>query len=323
MKRKRALITGISGQDGAYLAQFLINKGYLVVGGERQNASGSLWRLKELNIENKIEILPFELQEENNINNVIRNGKFHEIYNLAAQSFVGASYETPIFTSNVNALGVARILEAIKNYSLNTKLYQASTSEMYGNSSAKKQNERTNFEPTSPYAISKLYAHWMINLYRDAYGLFCCSGILFNHESPLRGKEFVTKKIISDLAKVKFNIIPSLSLGNIYTKRDWGYSKDYVQAMWKMLQQKKPNDFVISSGVTHTVKFFVNEAAKEFGYELFWKGKGLNEKAYDKKTNKLIVKIDKKYFRPTEVNYLYGDSKKAKKVLKWLPKTPT
>ena len=321
MKKKRALITGISGQDGAYLANFLLKKGYEVIGGERQNASGSLWRLKELGIESKIKVIPFELLEENNINNVIRNGNFNEIYNLAAQSFVGNSYDSPIFTSNVNALGVTRILEAIRHFSNKTKLYQASTSEMYGNSTAKKQSEVTRFEPTSPYAVSKLYAHWMINLYREAYGIFCCSGILFNHESPLRGQEFVTKKIVSDLAKMRENLIPVLKLGNIYSKRDWGYSKDYVEVMWKMLQQKKADDFVISSGVTHTVKSFINKAAKEFGFDLIWQGKGLNEKAYDRKTKKLIVRIDKKFFRPTEVNYLYGDSTKAIKSLNWKPKT--
>ena len=321
MGKKRALITGISGQDGAYLTQFLLKKGYEVVGGERQNASGSLWRLRELGIDKDIEVVTFELLEENNINEVIKNGNFTEIYNLAAQSFVGSSYVTPLFTTNVNALGVTRILEAIRNYSNKTRFYQASTSEMYGNSIFKKQNESTNFQPTSPYAISKLYAHWMVNLYRDAYNIFCCSGILFNHESPLRGKEFVTKKIISDLARVKFNLIPYVRLGNIYSKRDWGYSKDYVGAMWKMMQQKKPDDYVISSGSTNTVKSFVNKAAKHFDFDLIWKGKGLNEKAFDKNSKKLIVKIDKNYFRPTEVNYLYGDSSKAKKILKWSPKT--
>ncbi len=323
MVKKRALITGISGQDGAYLTQFLLKKGYEVVGGERQNASGSLWRLRELgiDIDKDIEIVPFELLEENNINDVIRNGNFTEVYNLAAQSFVGSSYATPLFTSNVNALGVTRILEAIKNYSNKTRFYQASTSEMYGNSISKQQNENTSFQPTSPYAISKLYAHWMVNLYRDAYKIFCCSGILFNHESPLRGSEFVTKKIISDLARVKSNIIPFVKLGNIYSKRDWGYSEDYVGAMWKMLQQKKPDDYVISSGSTNTVKSFVNKAAKHFDLDLIWKGRGLNEKAIDKSTKKVIVKIDKKYFRPTEVNFLFGDASKAKKILKWSPRT--
>ena len=321
MTKKRALISGISGQDGAYLAKFLLNKDYVVYGGERQNASGSLWRLAELGIEQKVEVVPFELLEENNVNDVIRNGKFHEIYNLAAQSFVGNSYGSPVFTSNVNALGVTRILEAIRHFSSSSKFYQASTSEMYGNASSKKQNEKTNFHPVSPYAISKLYSHWMVNMYKEAYGLFCCSGILFNHESPLRGDEFVTKKIISNLAKIKYGKLSSMKLGNIYSKRDWGYSMDYVEAMWKILQQKKPENFVISSGKTHTVKEFVNKAARQFGFELIWQGKGLYEKAIDKKSKKVIISIEKKYFRPTEVNYLFGDSKKANKILKWKPKT--
>ena len=321
MTKKRALITGISGQDGAYLAKLLLKKGYFVVGGERQNASGSAWRLKELGIESKVKIVPFELLEENNIIDVIRSGKFDEIYNLAAQSFVGNSYSSPIFTSNVNALGVTRILEAIRHFSKKTKFYQASTSEMYGNSKSGRQNEFTPLQPVSPYAISKLYAHWMVNMYRDAYDIFCCSGILFNHESPLRGNEFVTKKIIKDLARVKYNELSNLTLGNVYSKRDWGYSEDYVEAMWMMLQQKKANDFVISSGKTYTVKEFVNKAAKYYGFDLIWQGKGINEKAIDKNSNKIVVKIDKKYFRPTEVNFLYGNSDKAKKFLKWSPKT--
>ncbi len=321
MSNKKALITGISGQDGAYLSKYLLKKGYQVFGGIRQNASGSPWRLNELGIENDVTLLPFEMLEENNINHVIRTHRFNEIYNLAAQSFVGNSYSNPIFTSNVNALGVARILEAVRHFSKTTKVYQASTSEMFGNSSSKKQNETTLLQPISPYSVSKLYSHWMINLYRDAYDLFCCSGILFNHESPLRGKEFVTKKIITDLARVRYNSLSHLSLGNIYSKRDWGYAGDYVEAMWLMLQQRKADDFVISSGKTYTVKDFINKAAKYYGFDLKWQGKGLSEKAIDKKTNKIIIKIDKKYFRPTEVNHLYGDSSKARKILNWSPKT--
>ena len=261
-----------------------MSKEYEVFGGERQNSSGSNWRLKELGIEKKVKVIPFELLEENNIIDVIRNGKFHEIYNLAAQSFVANSYSSPIFTSNVNALGVTRILEAIRNYSKKTKFYQASTSEMYGNIKSINQNELTAFHPVSPYAVSKLYAHWMVNLYREAYDLYCCSGILFNHESPLRGSEFVTKKIISDLASIKFGYLSNLSLGNIYSKRDWGYSEDYVEAMWMMLQQKRAEDFVISSGKTYTVKEFINKAAKYYGFNLIWQGKGLYEKAIDKNT---------------------------------------
>ena len=320
MAKRKALITGISGQDGAYLAEFLLQKGYSVFGGERRNASGSQWRLEELGIEKFVKIIPFELLDENNIFEVIKSGKYTEIYNLAAQSYVGNSYKSPLYTTNINALGVTRILETIRFFSKDTKFYQASTSEMFGDNS-KKQSERSQFRPVSPYATAKLYSHWMVNLYREAYGIYCCSGILFNHESPLRGKEFVTKKIISDLAKVKNGSLTSLKLGNIYSKRDWGYAKDYVEVMWKMLQQKKPEDFVISSGKTHTVKSFINKSAKHFGYNLIWKGKGLNEKAYDKKSNKLIVSIDKKFFRPTEVDYLYGDSTKAKQILKWFPKT--
>ena len=321
MTKRKALITGISGQDGAYLAKFLLKKGYTVFGGERQNASGTLWRLEDLNIENNVNIIPFEILEENNVNEVIKNGKFDEIYNLAAQSFVGNSYTSPIFTSNVNALGVARILEAIRHFSNKTKFYQASTSEMFGNSNSVRQNEKTEFNPVSPYAISKLYAHWMVNMYRDAYGLFCCSGILFNHESPLRGNEFVTKKIISNLAKIKYGKLSTMKLGNIYSKRDWGFSGDYVEAMWKMLQQKKPENFVISSNKTHTVKEFINKASKYFGFDLRWTGKGVKEKAIDINSKHIIVSIDKKYFRPTEVNSLFGDSKKAKNKLGWHPKT--
>ena len=236
MSKKKALITGITGQDGAYLAKFLLNKGYEVVGGERQNASGNLWRLKELGILDKVKIIPFELLEENNINSEIRQGKYNEIYNLAAQSYVDKSFLSPIYTANVNALGVIRILEALRQFSKKTKLYQASSSEMYGNTVSTIQDEKTIFKPISPYAISKLHAHWMLGLYRDAYDLFCCSGILFNHDSPLRGDDFVSKKIVTDLIKIKLNLKSCMYLGNIYAKRDWGYSLDYVEAMWKMLQ---------------------------------------------------------------------------------------
>ena len=321
MRKKKALITGITGQDGSYLAKLLLNKNYTVIGGERQNASGSLWRLKELGIVDKIKIIPFELLEESNINNVIRTGKYDEVYNLAAQSFVKNSYTNPVFTTNVNSIGVTRILEAIRLFSNKTKLYQASTSEMYGNAKSTHQDENTPFNPVSPYAISKLYSHWMVNLYRDAYDIFCCSGILFNHESPLRGDEFVTKKIVRDLINIKSNKLSTLRLGNIYSKRDWGYAMDYVEAMWKMLQLKEADDFVISSGKTYTVKTFINKTAKYLGFDLVWRGKGLDEKAIDRKTNKIIVKIEKNFFRPTEVEFLYGNSKKAKKILKWSPKT--
>ena len=321
MSKKKALITGITGQDGAYLARFLLKKGYEVIGGERQNASGNKWRLKKLGIEKKIQIVQFELLEENNINKEIRRGKYDEIYNLAAQSYVDKSFVSPIYTTNVNALGVIRILEGLRQFSKKTKFYQASSSEMYGNNESRIQDEKTNFKPISPYAISKLHAHWMLGLYRDAYKLFCCSGILFNHDSPLRGNEFVSKKIVTDLIKVKFNLKSCIYLGNIYAKRDWGYSLDYVEAMWKMLQHKKADDFVISSGMNYTVKSFVNKVAKNIGLQLKWKGKGLDEVAIDKKRNKIVLKIKKEFFRPTEIKSTFGNSSKARRILKWKPKT--
>ena len=321
MSKKKALISGITGQDGAYLAKFLLSKGYNVIGGERQNASRNLWRLKELGIDKKIRIVTFELLEENNINKEIRFGKYDEIYNLAAQSYVDKSFISPIYTSNVNALGVIRILEAIRQFSKRTKFYQASSSEMYGNNDSKIQDEKTSFKPISPYAISKLHAHWMLGLYREAYNLHCCSGILFNHESPLRSDEFVTQKIISELIKVKYNLIPYMKLGNIYARRDWGYSADYVEAMWKMLQLKKPEDFVIASGNTYTVKDFIIQVSKYLELNITWKGKGIRERAVNKNNNKVILKIDKKFFRPNDIKRINGNSNKAKRFLNWKSKT--
>jgi len=305
MGKKRALITGISGQDGAYLTQFLLKKGYEVVGGERQNASGSLWRLRELGIDKDIEVVTFELLEENNINEVIKNGNFTEIYNLAAQSFVGSSYVTPLFTTNVNALGVTRILEAIRNYSNKTRFYQASTSEMYGNSIFKKQNENTNFQPTSPYAISKLYAHWMVNLYRDAYNIFCCSGILFNHESPLRGKEFVTRKITDGVAKIKLGLAKKLTLGNLDAKRDWGFAGDFVEAMYTMVQQDEPGDYVICTGIQHSIRELLTHAFETAEIDNWEK----------------YIETDPRFKRPAELHALHGSYAKAKTKLGWEPKT--
>ncbi len=321
MSKRKALITGICGQDGTYLAKFLLEKGYLVEGGDKYKNRQNLWRLKKLNLINKIKILKIDLLDEKLINQIVKKGKYDEIYNLAAQSFVDKSYTEPIYTSNVNAIGVIQILEAIRKFSNKTKFFQASSSEMFGNIKPKLKNENTIFQPVSPYAVSKLYAHSMINVYRNVHNIFCCSGIMFNHESPLRDDLFVTQKIIKNLIKIKYKKIKYLNLGNIYVQRDWGYAINYVEAMWKMLQYKKPDDYVISTGKTYSVKTFVNKVAKYINLDLIWIGKGINEKGLDKKSKKIIIKIDQKLFRPSEINYIIGDPSKAKKILKWSPKT--
>ncbi len=321
MRKKRAFITGISGQDGAYLAKYLLEKNYQVIGGDKSISNKRLWRLKELNIMSETKIISFDLLQENKINKIIKSGKYDEIYNLAAQSYVNKSFNIPVETANINSLGVIRLLEAIKNHSNKSKFYQASSSEMYGDIVSKKRDEKTHFRPVSPYAVSKLHAHWMLNVYRSVHDLYCCSGILFNHDSPLRDDDFVTKKIVTDLIKVKYGKLPCLTLGNIHVRRDWGFSMDYVEAMWMMLQQKIAEDYVISSGITHKVKTFVQKTSKYLDFDLIWKGEGINEKAIDRKTNRIIVKISKKFFRPNEINHSYGDFSKANKILKWSPKT--
>tara|TARA_Y100000389_G_scaffold5366_1_gene5079 strand:+ start:2462 stop:3487 length:1026 start_codon:yes stop_codon:yes gene_type:complete len=317
MKKKTALITGISGQDGSYLASFLLKKNYRVIGTDRRSARHNLWRLKYLNIEDKVLFEEMELGEIYNIERVFKKYKFDEIYNLAAQSFVKSSFDSPLNTANVTGLGVLRLLETFKEFAPKAKFYQASSSEMFGNASQNIQNENTVFEPQSPYAVSKIFGHYMVNNYRTAYNLFCVSGILFNHESPLRGSEFVTKKIISDLTKIYNGHKKTLELGNIYAKRDWGYAKDYVELMWKMLQQKKAEDFVIATGRTYSVKDFVNLVTLKLGLKTKWTGKGVKERLIDTNTKKTIIKINPKYYRPSEVNYLKGDCNKAKKLLKW------
>ena len=318
---KTALITGVSGQDGAYLSKLLLDKGYKVIGGERRSASGSLWRLKELNIENDVEITDFELSEFTNIIRTIEKHKPDEIYNLAAQSFVAASFEMPIMTSDVTGLGVSRLLEAIRQINPKIKFYQASSSEMFGKVLETPQNENTPFYPRSPYGVAKLFGHWITINYKEAYNLFACSGILFNHESPLRGHQFVTKKITLGLSKIKLGLLDCLELGNIDSKRDWGYAGDYVEAMHLMLQKEKADNYVISTGKTYSVRDFINSACNELSINLEWKGEGLNEVGVDCKTNKEIIKINSKYYRPTEVDLLLGDSKKAKEILNWEPKT--
>jgi len=317
---KTALITGIAGQDGAYLAKLLLKKNYKVIGLDRRSSRDDRWRLEYLDIRNKVTIEYADLTEINSIYRIFKKYKINEVYNLGAQSFVASSFLTPITTCDVNAFGTLRILEIIKDLGKNIKFYQASSSEMYGRVLQKKQNEKTPFNPISPYAVSKLFSYYITKNYRESYDMFACNGILFNHESPLRGEEFVTRKITTTLAKISAGKSKCLYLGNIDSKRDWGYAGDYVEAIWKILQQNKPSDYVVSTGKTYSVKEFVTLAASFFEMKIIWKGKGYNEVGIDKKSNKVIIKIDKKLYRPAEVSYLIGDASKAKKDLKWKPK---
>ena len=319
--KKLALITGVSGQDGAYLAKFLLDKKYRIVGTDRRSARSSNWRLKRLGIENKIIFEEMELSELYEIQRIFKKYKFDEVYHLAAQSFVKTSFNSPLNTSNITGLGTLRILETIRSTNPKIKFYQASSSEMFGDVLTKVQNEETPLNPQSPYAISKVFAHYSTQNYRSSYDMFAVSGILFNHESPLRGEEFVTRKIIIGLIKILKKEIEFFELGNLYAKRDWGYAKEYVEAMWKMLQMKKPDDYVISTGNTHSIKDFINKATKYLKMNVAWKGKGLNEKLVNLDSKKTIIKINPKYFRPAEVNILIGNSKKAQKKLKWKPNT--
>ena len=293
MPKKIALITGISGQDGAYLAKFLLKKNYQVIGLERRSARSNNWRLEKLGISNKIIIEDVDIKEINNLIRLFSKYTISEVYNLAAQSFVQSSFYNPIETTQVNAIGVLNILEIIRNQKKKIKLYQASTSEMFGKHGKAKQNEKTLFHPRSPYATAKTFAHFSIQNYRESFGIHAVSGILFNHESPLRGEEFITRKISLGLAKIFLNKKKELKVGNIYAKRDWGFAEDYVEAMWMMLQAKKPDDFVIATGKNYSVKQFINECVKVLKLETKWVGKGLNEKLINIKNKKTIISIDK------------------------------
>ena len=323
MKNKVALIFGVTGQDGAYLSKLLLKKKYVVHGIKRKSSSINTLRVDDIYQDphnNTNFYLHYgDLSDFSSIISLIEKIRPNEIYNLAAQSHVKVSFEIPEYTANINALGTLRILEAIRLISskLKIKYYQAGTSEMFGKTKPP-QNEKSKFYPRSPYAVSKVFAHWITVNYREAYGLFACNGILFNHESPIRGETFVTKKIVDALIKIKNNDQKILYLGNIYAKRDWGHAKDYVYAMWKMLQNKKPNDYVISTGKHFTVKQFIQITAKKLKMKIKWIDKGINEKCIW--NNKVIIKIDKKYFRPTEVESLKGNYSKAKKILGWKPK---
>ncbi len=322
---KKAIITGITGQDGSYLAELLLTKGYQVHGIVRRASEFNTSRIdhlyKDPHIPNNSFFLHYgDLTDSGGLERLIREINPDEIYNIGAQSHVKVSFEIPEYTANTDALGTMRILEIIRNNNPKIKFYQASSSEMFGKVLEVPQKETTPFYPRSPYGVSKVFGHHIAVNYRESYGIFACSGILFNHESPRRGKTFVSRKIVRALADIKTGKQDILYLGNLDAKRDWGYAKEYVNAMWLMLQQKEPDDFVIATGETHTVREFVEEAGKYFGYDIVWKGTGFDEIGYDKKTDKIIVKIDKNYYRPAEVDLLIGDSSKAKKVLGWEPK---
>jgi GDPmannose 4,6-dehydratase len=318
---KKALVTGITGQDGAYLTKLLLDKGYEVYGAFRRSAVLNVSGLKYLGVDDRVNYLPFELLEFTNIYRAVEKIQPDEIYNLGAQSFVALSFEEPIFTADVTALGPLRILEAIRAVKPDTKFYQASSSEMFGKVQAIPQNEKTPFYPRSPYAASKLFAHWITVNYRESYDIFACSGILFNHESPLRGLEFITRKVTYGIARIKNGLQDKVVIGNLDAKRDWGYAQEYVEAMWLMLQQDKPDDYVIASGETHSVREFVELACEAAGFNVVWKGKGVKERGIDKGTGKVVVEVSSEYFRPTEVDILLGDCSKAKEKLGWQPRT--
>lgn len=318
MLEKIAMITGITGQDGGYLAKFLLEKGYQVIGLYRRGATDTFSKLKEHGILDKIELEDFELLEFSNICRLIKKYQPDEFYNLAAQSFVKASWAEPIYTAQADGMGVLYILEAIREFSPKTKFYQASTSEMFGKVQAIPQCETTPFYPRSPYGCAKLMAHWMSVNYRESFGVFACSGILFNHESPMRGKEFVTRKITDHFAKLSLGVTKEpIELGNLDAKRDWGFAGDYVEGMWLMLQQEKPDTYVLATGETHPIRDFVTLAGKFAGYEIGWSGIGENELGMDKKTGKILVKVNPKFFRPAEVELLVGNPAKAEKILGW------
>ena len=324
---KKALITGITGQDGAYLAEFLLEKGYEVHGIKRRSSSFNTGRIDHLykdlhETEVRLILHHGDLTDSSNLIRIIKQTQPDEIYNLAAQSHVAVSFEEPEYTANSDALGSLRILEAIRILGLEnkTRFYQASTSELFGKACEVPQTESTPFYPRSPYGVAKLYAYWITVNYREAYGIYACNGILFNHESPIRGETFVTRKITRALARIKLGMQDCMYLGNIDTKRDWGHARDYVEMQWLMLQQDSPEDFTISTGEHHTVREFLEIAAKEVGIDIEWSGTDINEIGRDKVSGNIIVRIDKRYFRPTEVDSLLGDSSKAKNKLGWKPK---
>lgn len=320
---KKALVTGITGQDGAYLAELLLEKGYTVYGTYRRTSSVNFWRIEELGIEKhpQLHLVEYDLTDLSSSVRLIKSTEVDEVYNLAAQSFVGVSFEQPVTTAEITGLGALNLLEAIRVVNPKIRFYQASTSEMFGKVQAVPQIESTPFYPRSPYGVAKLYAHWMTINYRESYGIFACSGILFNHESPLRGREFVTRKITDSVAKITLGKLDCLELGNMDAKRDWGFAKEYVEGMWRMLQADVADTFVLATNRTETVRDFVTMAFKAADIKLIWEGKDENETARCATTNKVMVKVNPKFYRPAEVELLIGNPQKAKDVLGWAPTT--
>lgn len=320
---KTAFVTGITGQDGAYLCELLLNKGYKVFGAYRRSSSVNFWRLCDLGIEDhqNLKLVEYDLTDLGNAIGLIEKIQPNEVYNLAAQSFVGASFEQPTTTANITGLGAVNLLEAIRLVNKNIRYYQASTSEMFGKAQSIPQTELTAFYPRSPYGAAKLYAHWMTINYRESYNIFASSGILFNHESPLRGLEFVTRKITDAVARIKHGELDVLELGNIDAKRDWGFAKDYVEGMWKMLQVDEPDNFVLATNRTITVREFVRLAFKSAGIDVAFQGEGIDEKAIDLSNGNEVMRINKDFYRPAEVDLLIGDASKAYAKLGWQAKT--
>jgi len=328
--RKVALITGITGQDGAYLAELLLSKDYEVHGIKRRSSSFNTQRIDHIYEyegpphENSRFFLHYgDVTDASNLIHIVQKTQPDEIYNLAAQSHVQVSFETPEYTANADALGALRLLEAIRILGMEKrcKFYQASTSELYGEVHETPQNEHTPFHPRSPYSAAKLYAYWIVRNYREAYGIFACNGILFNHESPVRGETFVTRKISRGVARIKLGIETTLHVGNLNARRDWGHAKDYVEGMWRILQHREADDFVLATGETHSVREFINLAFKEIGVDIEWRGEGIKERAVDVSTGNVVVEVNSRYFRPTEVDALLGDSSKAHKLLGWKHET--
>jgi GDPmannose 4,6-dehydratase len=321
--KRKALITGVTGQDGAYLAELLLEKGYIVFGAYRRTSSVNFWRLDELGVTDhpNLKLVEYDLTDMSSAIRLIEKTRVDEIYNLAAQSFVGVSFDQPITTTEATGLGAVNILEAIRIVNPKIRFYQASTSEMFGKVQQIPQTEMTPFYPRSPYGVAKLYAHWMTINYRESYDIFGSSGILFNHESPLRGQEFVTRKITASIARIKLGEQSVLELGNLNAKRDWGYAKDYVDGIWRILQHDMPETFVLATGRTETVRDFVTLTCKAADIEIDWSGTGLDEVARDRATGKVIVSINPKFHRPNEVDLLIGDASKAQKELGWKAKT--